>query len=97
MEVVVEFAGPIRARPTAVGLETLPARSPRRAPFLWPACVSRGWPEMSPTAKTYLALKRVKTTKFGVHRFWGIFSRVLELKMSVLGLGFYLERKTRFI
>ena len=25
------------------------------------------------------------------------FSMVLELKMSVLGLGFYLERKTRFI
>ena len=27
----------------------------------------------------------------------GNFSRVLELKMSVLGLGFYLARKTRFI
>ena len=27
----------------------------------------------------------------------GNFSKVLELKMSVLGLGFYLERKTRFI
>ena len=25
------------------------------------------------------------------------FSRVLELKMSVLGLGFYLARKTRFM
>ena len=28
---------------------------------------------------------------------WGVFSKVLELKMSVLGLGFYLTRKTRFI
>ena len=27
----------------------------------------------------------------------GNFSRVLELKISVLGLGFYLARKTRFI
>ena len=27
---------------------------------------------------------------------WGVFSRVLELKMSVLGLGFYLACKTRF-
>ena len=27
----------------------------------------------------------------------GNFSRVLELKMSVLGLGFYFTRKTRFI
>ena len=30
-------------------------------------------------------------------RSWGVFSRVLELKMSVLGPGFYLERKTMFI
>ena len=27
--------------------------------------------------------------------FWGVFSRFLELKMGVLGLGFYLARKTR--
>ena len=30
-------------------------------------------------------------------RSWGVFSRVLELKMNVLGLGFYLAPKTRFI
>ena len=30
-------------------------------------------------------------------RSWEVFSRVLELKMSVLGLGFYLACKTRFI
>ena len=30
-------------------------------------------------------------------RFWGVFSKVLELKMSVLGLGFHLARKDRFI
>ena len=30
-------------------------------------------------------------------RFLGVFSRALELKMSVLGLGFYLARKTMFI
>ena len=28
---------------------------------------------------------------------FGEFSRVLELKMGVLGLGFYLARKNRFI
>ena len=30
-------------------------------------------------------------------RFLGVFSRALELKMSVLGLGFYLACKTMFI
>ena len=30
-------------------------------------------------------------------RFWGVFSRALELKMGVMGLGFYLARKTKFI
>ena len=30
-------------------------------------------------------------------RFWGVFSRALELKMSVLGLGFSLSHKTMFI
>ena len=29
-------------------------------------------------------------------RSWGVFSRVLELKMSGLGLRLYLGRKTRF-
>ena len=28
---------------------------------------------------------------------WGVFSRALELKMSVLGLGFSLAHKTMFI
>ena len=30
-------------------------------------------------------------------RFWGVFFRALELKMSVLGLGFSLAHKTMFI
>ena len=30
-------------------------------------------------------------------RSWGVFLGFLELKVSVLGLGFYLARKTRFI
>ena len=30
-------------------------------------------------------------------RFWGVFFRDFELKMSVLGLGFSLARKTMFI
>ena len=49
------FAGPIRARPAAVGHEIWPARSPRRAPPPWPARVQGWWPESSPTAKTRLA------------------------------------------
>ena len=56
------FAGPIRARPAAVGHEILPARSPGGGTPTWVACASRGWPETSPTAKTRLALKRVETT-----------------------------------
>ena len=30
-------------------------------------------------------------------KFWGVFSRTLDLKMSVLGLGFSLAHKTMFI
>ena len=30
-------------------------------------------------------------------RFWGVFSRALDLKMGVMGLGFYLACKTKFI
>ena len=49
------FAGPIRGRPTAIGGEIWPARSPRLAPPPWPARVQGWWPESSPTTKTRLA------------------------------------------
>ena len=47
-----------------------------------------------------LKLDRPKNgSKLPSSGFWvfGVFSRVLGLKMSVLGIGFYLERKTMFI
>ena len=51
----VAFAGPIRARPAAVGCEIWQTRSPRLALSPWPARVQGWWPESSPTAKTRLA------------------------------------------
>ena len=49
------FAGPIRARPATVDREIWPVRSPGGGVPTWVARASRGWPEMSPTAKTHLA------------------------------------------
>ena len=49
------FAGPIWARPAAVGREIWQARSLGGGAPTWVAHESRGWPEMSPTAKTHLA------------------------------------------
>ena len=48
----ITFAGPIRARPAAVGREiSRPRLSGGGAPP-WPARVARGWQESAPTAKT---------------------------------------------
>ena len=55
VEVVAPFAGPIRARPAAVGREIWPARLPGGGTPTWVARASRGWPETSPMAKTRLA------------------------------------------
>ena len=77
---VVAFAGQIRASPAAVDHEIFQTRSPHRAPPPWPARVSRGWPETSPMDKTRLAKKRVETTQFGLHKFWGMFLGVWCLK-----------------
>ena len=90
------FAGPIWARPVVVHLETWPTGSSGGGAPPWQARVARGWPVAPPTAKTRLVEKRFKTTQFGSTGF-GEFSKGLELKMSVLGLGFYLVCKTMFI
>ena len=55
-----------------------------------------GWPESPPTAKTIWPKNGSKQPSSWSTGF-GEFSRVLEFKMSVLGLGFYLARKTMFI
>ena len=47
--------------------------------------------------KNLFGLKTVQNDPVWGPQVCGNFSRVLELKMSVLGLGFYLARKTRFI
>ena len=68
----VAFAGPIRARPVAIGHEISRRLSSGGGAPPWPARVTRGCPETSPTTKTRLAEKRFKTTQFRVHKFWGI-------------------------
>ena len=97
MAVAATFAGPIRVRLAAVGRETWPAGSSGGGAPPWPARVAGGWPVTPPTAQNPTTRKWVKTTQFGVHDLGEFFSRVLEIKMSVLGLGFPLARKARFI
>ena len=53
--VAAAFAGPIRARPEAVGREISRQWSFGGGSPPWPAHVARWWPETSPTAKTRLA------------------------------------------
>ena len=90
MAAAAAFAGLIWARSVAVGHETWPAGSFGGGALPWPARVAGGWPVTPPTAQNPTARKWIKTTKFGVHDLGGFFSRVLELKMSVLGLVFHL-------
>ena len=80
-----------------VGRETWPAGSSGGVTPPWPARVAAGWSVMPPTAQNPTARKWVKTTQFGVHDLGAFLSRVLELKVRVLGLGFHLALKSRFI
>ena len=91
------FADPIRARLGAVGREIWPARSPGGGAPTWVVRASRWCLETSPMAKTLFGLKTGQNDPIRGPQVLGNFFRVLELKMSVLGLGFYLARKTRFI
>ena len=90
------FVGPIWARSTVVCSEILSTTSSGGGAPPWPARVARGCPVSPPTAKTRL-VKMGRNDPVRCSWFWGVFSKVLELKMSVLGLRFYLTRKTMFI
>ena len=50
-----------------------------------------------PTAKTPFGLQMGQNDPVRCLRFWGVLSKALELKMGVMGLGFYWARKTKFI
>ena len=78
-------------------LEILLARSPRRSPPPWPARVARGVARNSSHGQNPFALKTVQNDLVRGPQVLGNFSRALELKMSVLGIGFYLARKAMFI
>ena len=49
------FAGPIPARPTAVGREILPAVASGCPLPPWPARVAGGWPEVPPSVRSSTA------------------------------------------
>ena len=46
------FAGPIPARPTAIGRENLPAGASGCPLPPWPARVASGWPEVPPSVQS---------------------------------------------
>ena len=96
MATAAGFAGPIRARPTAVGLEIWPARPPGGGTPPWLEHVARGCGNVFHGQNPF-GLKTGRNDPIRGPQVLGNFSKVLELKMSVLGLGFYLVWKTRFI
>ena len=85
MAAAAAFAGSIRARPAAVGRETLPARSPDRAPPPWPARVARGVFENVSHCQNPFGLKTVQNDPVRGPQVLGNFSRVLELKNECFG------------
>ena len=92
---VVAFAGPILGRPAEVGREIMPKRSPCASSLAGArAMVVAG---IVSHDQNSIDLKKGRNDPIRGPQVLGNFSRVLELKMSVLGLGFYLAGKTRFI
>ena len=90
------FAGPIPARPAAVGHENLPAAAsgcplPPRS-----ACVAGGWPEVPPSIQSSTTRKWLDgpTCVPGLESF---FLGFLGAQEGVLGLGFHLESQVMFI
>ena len=67
---------PIRGHPAAAGREISRRWSSGGGAPPWLVHVQWWWPESAPTAETRMALKRVETTQFEVHGFWGNFSWV---------------------
>ena len=99
MEAAATFVGPIRSRPAAVGQKISSAKAPHPPPPPCPARVQGGGgvAGIASHGQNPFGLKMVQKDPVWVHRFFGEFYRVLEFKMSVLGLGFYLACKTMFI
>ena len=96
MATVAEFTDPIRERPEAVDREIWSERSPH-LPFLPSRRVCKGGGRNRlPRLKPDWPENGSKQPSSGP-RVLGNFSRVLKLKMSALGLGFYLAHKNRFI
>ena len=60
------------------------------------AC-SNGVAGVASHGQNSFGLKMGRTDPVRCSRSWGLLSRVLELKRSVLGPGFYLALKTMFI
>ena len=96
MAVAAAFAGLIWTRPAAVRHEISWLRSPGGGTPTWVSRASREWLKHIPRPKPDWPENGSKRPSSGP-RVLGNFSKVLKLKMSVLGLGFYLASKTRFI
>ena len=91
------LVGSIWASPKMVRRETWLGRSSGGGAPPWPTRVARGMAGDASHGKNLFGLEMDRNNPIGCSRSWGVFSRVLELKICVLGLGFYLARKTRFI
>ena len=91
------FAGPIWARPAVVRHEIRLARSSGGGAPPWPAHVEGGVAGIASHGQNPFGLKAVQNYLVRGPQVLEKFSRVLELKMSVLRLGFYLARKNMFI
>ena len=89
------FAGSIQVRSAAVGREIFSVSSPLHAPPPWPVRV-QGF-EIVSHGQNPIGIKTSHNDLIRGPQILGNFSRVLELKMSVLWLGFYLALKNRFI
>ena len=79
------FAGPIPARPTAVGLENLPTGSSGCPLPPCPARVAGGRPVVPLLLQTPTAHKWFKNGLTRCSRFWRVFPRVLGAQDGVLG------------
>ena len=91
------FAGTIRARLAAVGREIFVGKFPSScSSSLAGACIKGVAGNVSHDQNPF-SLKTGRNDPVRGPHVLGNFSRVLEMKMSVLGLGFYLARKTKFI
>ena len=90
------FAGPIPARPAAVGRENLPAVAPGCPLPPWSARVAGGWLEVPPSVQSSTTRKWLNgsTCVPGLESF---FPRVLGAQELFEGIGFHLASQVMFI